>query len=402
VTVIRRSLLRLPLLLIGPAALFLHFFSLVFLADPAFAASPPDALKIGVLAPLSGPYAAGGTSFVQAATLAVEQANAEGGVFGQRVTIVVVDTQGRVDVAKAEALRLVSREKVSALVGAYLSEETVGVMEVAAAQRTVLIVPVAATAEITDKVRQEYARYRGVFRVGYSLPQWAEMIAAFLSDRKVRRYAFVGAGIRWNRELGETLERIVAPRGIAPAYTAYYSPGNPAFDTIAVAAAAASPDIVILADPGRNSVSFLKRLRESAPALPALSIGGALGDARLAASVPLSAPVYVQAAAWRGVSPAATAYVERYERRYGAPPVGYSDTLPYDAVTVLVAAWRKAGSAATEAVVPVLERGTFAGMAGAYRFDDAHQAHWGTGPGALRGTFVRWERGGARIVFPPR
>jgi len=94
---------------------------------------------------------------------------------------------------------------------------------------------------------------------------------------------------------------------------------------------------VILADPGRNSVSFLKRLREAAPALPALSIGGSLGDARLANSVPLSAPVYVQTAAWRGVSPAATAYVDRYEHRYGTPPVGYSDTLPYDAITVLVA-----------------------------------------------------------------
>ncbi|MFA5808298.1 MAG: ABC transporter substrate-binding protein, partial [bacterium] len=288
------------------------------------------------------------------------------------------------------------------LVGAYLSEETVGVMEVAAAQRTVLLVPVAATAEITDKVRQEYTRYRYVFRVGYSLQQWAELIGAFLSDRKVRRYAFVGAGIRWNRELGETLGRIAAPKGITPSYTAWYSPGNPAFDPVAVAVAASAPDIVVLGDPGRNSVSFLKRLREVAPALPVLSIGGALGDARLAASIPLSAPVYVQAAAWKGVSPSATAYVERFEHRYGAPPVGYSDTLPYDAVTVLVAAWRKAGSAAPEAVVPVLERGTFAGVAGMYRFDAAHQAQWGTGPGALRGTFVRWERGGARIVFPPR
>lgn len=396
------SLPRLPRLPIGPAALFLFLFPLVFPASLCAAASPSVPLKIGVLAPLSGPYAAGGTSFVQAATLAVEQANAEGGVFGQRVTIVVGDTQGRVDVAKAEALRLVSREKVSALVGAYLSEETVGVMEVAAAAKTVLLVPVAATAEITDLVRREYARYRYVFRVGYSLAQWAEMIAAFLSERKVRRYAFVGAGIRWNLELGETLERIVAPRGITPAYTAFYSPGNPAFDTVAVAAAASSPDIVILADPGRNSVSFLKRLRETAPALPALSIGGALGDARLAASIPLSAPVYVQAAAWRGASPAATAYVERYEQRYGTPPVGYSDTLPYDAVTVLVAAWRKAGSAATGDVVPVLERGTFAGTAGVYRFDASHQARWGTGPEALHGTIVRWERGGARIVFPPR
>ena len=400
-TVRTGTFLRLPLGFIGPAALFLYLFSSVFPAAPTFAASQPETLKIGVLAPLSGPFASGGTSFVQAATLAVEQANAEGGVFGQRVAIVVGDTQGRVDVAKSEALRLVSREKVSALVGAYLSEETVGVMEVAAGERMVLIVPVAATAEITDMVRREYDRYRYVFRVGYALPQWAEMIAAFLADRKVARYAFVGAGIRWNLELGETLERIAALRGITPVYTAFYSPGNPAFDTVAVAAAAASPDIVILADPGRNSVSFLKRLRESAPTLPALSIGGALGDARLAASVPLSAPVYVQAAAWRGVSPSATAYVERYEHRFGAPPVGYSDTLPFDAVTVLVAAWRKAGSVESAAVVPVLERGAFPGVAGTYRFDAAHQALWGTGPGALQGTFVRWERGGARIVFPP-
>ena len=401
-TVDSGSLLRLPRLLIGTAALFLHLFSPAFFASPCVAAGRSDTLKIGVLAPLSGPYAAGGTSFLQAATLAVEKTNAEGGVSGRRLTIVVGDTQGRVDVAKSEALRLVSREKVSALVGAYLSEETVGVMEVAAAERTVLIVPVAATAEITDKVRKEYDRYRYVFRVGYSLPQWAEMIAAFLSDRKVGRYAFVGAGIRWNRELGETLERVAAARGIAPVYTAFYSPGNPAFDTVAVAAAAASPDIVILADPGRNSVSFLKRLRESAPALPALSVGGALGDARLAASVPLSAPVYVQAAAWRGVSPSATAYVDLYEQRYGAPPVGYSDTLPFDAVMVLVAAWRKAGSVASAVVVPVLERGAFPGVAGTYRFDAAHQAYWGSAPEALRGTFVRWERGGARIIFPPR
>ena len=391
-----------PALLAGPAVVLLSLTALFLPGGPAIAASRPDTLKIGVLAPLSGPYAAGGTSFVQAATLAVEQANAEGGILGRRVAIAVGDTQGRVDAAKSEALRLVSREKVAALVGAYLSEETVGVMEVAAAARTVLIVPVAATAEITDKVRREYSRYRYVFRVGYSLPQWAGLIGAFLSDRKVRRYGFVGAGIRWNRELGETLERVAAAKGIVPSYAAWYSPGNPAFDPVAVAVAASSPDIVVLGDPGRNSVSFLKRLRETAPALPVLSVGGALGDARLAASIPLTAPVYVQAAAWKGASPGATAYVERFEQRYGAPPVGYSDTLPYDAVTVLVSAWRKAGGVESAAVVPVLERGAFPGVAGTYRFDASHQARWGTGPADLRGTVVRWERDGARIVFPPR
>ena len=392
--------LRLPAAVIGPAIAFLCLCLLP--GGAALAAARPDTLKIGVLAPLSGPYAAGGTSFVQAATLAVEQANAEGGVLGQQLAIVVGDTQGRVDVAKSEALGLVSREKVAALVGAYLSEETVSVMDVAASQRVVLIVPVAATAEITDKVQREYARYRYVFRVAYSLPQWAELIGAFLAHQGIHRYGFVGAGIRWNRELGETLGRLTAPKGITASYEAFYSPASPAFDPVAVALAASAPDIVVLADPGRNSVSFLKRLREVAPALPVLSVGGALGDARLAASIPLTAPVYVQAAAWKGASPSATAFVEKYEHRYGAAPVGYSDTLPYDAVMVLVGAWRKAGSVDAAAVVPVLEHGAFPGVAGTYSFDAAHQARWGTAPGHLRGNVVRWERDGARIVFPPR
>ncbi|MEW6719526.1 MAG: ABC transporter substrate-binding protein [Thermodesulfobacteriota bacterium] len=382
-----------------------RFFLLLLL--PAFALLPGSSsaagpLKIGILAPLTGPFAAGGASFVQAATLAVEQANAEGGALGRRIEIVVSDTEGRVDVARSETLRLVSREGVSALVGAYLSEETMGVLEVAAPRKVPLLVPVAATAEITDRIRKEREKYRTVFRVSYAIPQWADILAAFLKERRTSRYAFVGTGIRWNRELGNALEKAASRQGIAAAYTGYYSPANPALDPVAVAAAGSGADIVVLGDPGRNSVSFLKRLRELSPDLPVLSVGGALGDARLAPTLPLSGPVYVQAAAWKGSSPSATAYVERFEKRFGTAPVGYSDTLPYDAVTVLVAAWRRAESTDGEAVAAALEKGAFQGVAGTYRFDEAHQAIWGAGDESLRGTIIRWERDGGRIVFPPR
>ncbi|MEK6779299.1 MAG: hypothetical protein AABY80_06470, partial [Candidatus Deferrimicrobiota bacterium] len=88
--------------------------------------------------------------------------------------------------------------------------------------------------------------------------------------------------------------------------------------------------------------------------------------------------------------------------RYGYPPVGYSDTLPYDAVTVLLSAIRAAGRPDTNAVLSALEKGSFPGVSGTYRFDASHQAVWGTGPGDLRGTVIRWEKEGARIVFPRR
>jgi branched-chain amino acid transport system substrate-binding protein len=351
-----------------------------------------------VLAPLSGPFASGGSAFLQAVTLAAEQANSEGGVLGRRVELLVADTQGRVDIARSEAMRLVSREKAFALVGAYLSEETVGVIEVASASKTVVIVPVAATAEITDHVRREYDRYRYVFRVGYSIPQWAEMMADFLGRQGFTRYAFVGAGIRWNRELSRELGMALARRQVALVYEAFYSSRNPAFESVAVAVAAVAPEVLVLGDPGGNAVEFVKRVREGGATFPILSVGGTLGDARIAATLPLSAPLYVQAAAWKGASPAATRYAEAFERRYGYAPVGYSDILPYDAAMILFQAIRAAGRTDSDAVVKTLEAGAFPGIAGTYRFDSSHQAKWGTRE--LRGNVIRWEPGGARIVSP--
>ena len=368
----------------------------------AAGSSSQETIRIGILAPLSGPFASGGSSFLQAATLAVERANEEGGILGRRVEMVVADSQGRVEIAKSEALRLISREKVFAIVGAYLSEETVGAIEAAVAAKKILVVPVAATAEITDGVRRDYSRYRYVFRVSYSIPQWAAMVAEFLRDRQAKTYAFVGAGIRWNRELAEALKQNLAGSGILPVYEAFYSPRNPAFEPVAVAAAVSAPDLLVLGDPGKNSVVFVKRFRETGNAVPILSVGGSLGDARVATSLPLSAPLFVQAAAWKGTSEAATRYADAFEKRFGYPPVGYSDTLPYDAVTVLLSGIREAGKTDTDAVISALEKGAFQGVAGRYRFDASHQAAWDPRSPDLHGTVIQWGKNGARIVFPRR
>lgn len=389
---------------------FFRILSLIaFLSCPVWAlpasaepSSPHPNLRIGILAPLSGPFASGGSSFLEAATLAVEQANEGGGILGRRVELVVADSQGRVETAKSEAMRLISREKVFGIVGAYLSEETIGAIEAATAARKILVVPVAATAEITDGVRRDYPRYRYVFRVSYSIPQWAAMMAEFLRQKQARTYAFVGAGIRWNRELAGALKTALSVHKIVPVYEAFYSPRNPAFEPVAVAAAAAAPDFLVLGDPGKNSVVFVKRIREGGSRIPILSVGGSLGDARVAASLPLSGPLYVQAAAWKGTSEAATRYVAAFEKRFGYTPVGYSDTLPHDAMTVLLSAIRAAGRPDTDSVISALEKGAFPGVAGTYRFDASHQAAWGPGSPDLHGTVIQWEKDGARIVFPRR
>ena len=94
-------------------------------------------VKIGVLYPLSGPTAQIGIDAVAAVKTAVEIVN-EGadlpltlaknkglpGLGGAKVTLVVVDHQGKPEVGQSETERLITQEKVHAVFGAYFSSVT--------------------------------------------------------------------------------------------------------------------------------------------------------------------------------------------------------------------------------------------------------------------------------------
>jgi len=103
----------------------------------AASAKAQQEVKIGVLYPLSGPTAQIGIDAVAAIRTAVEIVN-EGadlpltlaknkglpGIGGAKVTIVVVDHQGKPEVGQSEAERLITQEKVHAVFGTYFSSVT--------------------------------------------------------------------------------------------------------------------------------------------------------------------------------------------------------------------------------------------------------------------------------------
>jgi len=76
--------------------------------------------------------------------------------------------------------------------------------------------------------------------------------------------------------------------------------------------------------------------------------------------------------------------------------VGYSDTLPHDALTVLAQAAVRARSFQPADVIRTLEQGQFPGVAGIYSFDRSHQAIWGQG--GLKGAVIQWVNGSDRVI----
>lgn len=95
----------------------------------AFAAEP---VKLGVVLPLSGPNAAFGTTSLNGIKLAVDQFNAAGGVRslgGAKIELVIADIP-QPNAAGATTQRLISQDKVSGVIGSFVSSITLAASEV--------------------------------------------------------------------------------------------------------------------------------------------------------------------------------------------------------------------------------------------------------------------------------
>ena len=81
-------------------------------------------IKIGAMYALSGDKAAIGNNIMRGVDFAVDMINAQGGVNGRKIEIVRGDTQGDPKVGRSVAERLVTQDKVNAILGCHQSTIT--------------------------------------------------------------------------------------------------------------------------------------------------------------------------------------------------------------------------------------------------------------------------------------
>lgn len=93
--------------------------------------SSGDKVTIGFIAPLKGANTESAKMMVNAAKLAVDEANANGGIDGRDVELKVYDDELSPDVAARVATRAINVDEVAALVGGLSSAEGLAIREVA-------------------------------------------------------------------------------------------------------------------------------------------------------------------------------------------------------------------------------------------------------------------------------
>ena len=137
---------HLPLRSIG------RFLSLVAVAVSATgAALAQDTIKIGEFASLTGKEATYGQAAHKGTLLAIEETNAAGGVLGRKLELVFEDDQSKAGEAATIAKKLISRDKVVAILGEITSGRTLEAAPVAQNAKIPLISPGATAPEVTAK-----------------------------------------------------------------------------------------------------------------------------------------------------------------------------------------------------------------------------------------------------------
>jgi branched-chain amino acid transport system substrate-binding protein len=134
--------------------------------------------KVGLILPMTGPFASTGKQIEAAARLYVAQ-NGDT-VAGKKVELIIKDDTGTPDVTKRIAQELVVNEKVNVLAGFGLTPLALATAPIATQSKTPLVVMAAATSSITQA-----SPY--IVRTSFTLPQVSVAIADWAPKNGIKK-----------------------------------------------------------------------------------------------------------------------------------------------------------------------------------------------------------------------
>lgn len=189
------------------------FLSTAFAAAlAALATSVPavsqEAIKIGVNQPLTGPFAASGNYIVDGAKIAAEEINAKGGILGKKLQLVIEDNKSNPTEAAAVAEKLIQRDKVPVMLGAWGSSLTLAVLPKLMQNEVPMLVETSSSSKITKQGNP------WVFRI--SPPSWVEakLFEKLLPELKITKVDFLAINNDWGRGTMEDFSKSFAEKGV--------------------------------------------------------------------------------------------------------------------------------------------------------------------------------------------
>jgi branched-chain amino acid transport system substrate-binding protein len=169
----------------SPPVIRLCVAALAACATLAATAIAEETVKIGVTQPLTGAFAASGNYVADGARIAAEEINATGGVLGRKLELIVEDNKSNPTEAVATAEKLIVKDKVPVMMGAWGSTLTLAIMPKLEEYKVPMVVETSSSGKITESGNPY------VFRISPTSQMEAKAFAPLFATLGIKKADFL-------------------------------------------------------------------------------------------------------------------------------------------------------------------------------------------------------------------
>jgi len=300
-------------------------------------------IKIGLITPLSGDVKTFGESVKNSFLIAVEEANAKGGVAGMKISYVIQDDKNDPTEAANVANLLINRHRVRAIVGAVTSKASIPVSDIAQAMRIPALTPTGTNPKITvaDGKRKDY-----MFRSCFIDPFQGTVMARFSVETLKKKTAAVlyDASNDYSKGTAEVFREGFGKLGGKVLAFEAYGKDDVDFSALLTKVKASGAEILYLPDYYSKVGLIARQARDKGVKAQFVGVDGwDSPDLVKIAGDAVEGGYFVNHYSPDDTRPEVQAWVKKYRERHGQLPDALG-TLAYDGTRMLFEAIRRAGS----------------------------------------------------------
>ena len=327
--------------------------ALALLAGVVAAAEAQQPIRIGAALSRTGSFAVLGQNQQRGYQLCVKHTNEKGGVLGRKLELLVEDDQSEAATAVRIYEKLITQDKVDAILGPYSSPITEAVADVNEKHKMPMVAAGAATTSIFKKGR------KFVFMIYSPSEVYLEGLIDMAAKRGLKTLVIINEDTLFPKATVQGTIELAKKKGLQVIFVEAYPKGHKDFSAILTKVRAANPDVLGAATYFEDAVAITRQMKELNvnPKMHGVTVGG--DQPQFYQTLGKSAEFVYGAAQWEpelvtlragGLIPIASQYpgarefVESHNKEYPGAPLSYHTAGGYGGCQVLVEAIKRAGS----------------------------------------------------------
>ena len=336
-------------------------------APAGFAQSP---IKIGVIQPLSGPVAASGNYVRMGAEIARDWINARGGVNGRKVELLIEDNKSDPKEAASAAEKLIVRDKVPAIMGAWGSSMTLAAMPKLEEYGVPMVVETSSASTITKRGNP------WIFRISPPSEMEALGLEQYVDKLGVKKADFLAVNTDWGRGAVSAFGDMLKKKGAAVNNAEFMDQSATDMNAQITKIKGAGGDTLFLTTAVEQITLVLKQSQEQRLTRKIVTTGGSSSPTQLIKQAGAAAEGTYHIVFFMPWFPEAMpdgklakAFVDEWAKR-GHPFEGLTEGFRgHDGIATIAEAVKIAGKDEPKAIQEALWKVSFTGVNGPVKFD---------------------------------